>query len=80
MNATFQVLTQLSIDPFRLDDFLRDPDALIAGSRAAPMNFPSLALPTANAPEGAWSRCASCFDPGSDPLPDPDVPSPESRS
>ncbi|WP_437751025.1 hypothetical protein [Sorangium sp. So ce1389] len=72
MNSATRLLTELSIDPFRLDDFLRDPDPLLAAEGVA---LEDLAGCTVTADE-SWARCAACGDPGYDPLPDPDVPVP----
>ncbi|WP_437616878.1 hypothetical protein WMF20_23535 [Sorangium sp. So ce834] len=78
MNAAFQLLTELSTDPFRLDDFLRDPDPLIASWGIRPEDVPSIMRPAELAPDGPWHLGAAFADPGYDPLPDPDVPdSPE---
>jgi hypothetical protein len=66
MDLAFKLLTELSVDPFRLEDFLREPDPL--APEAPPFGL---------SPDASWSRCAICGDPGYDPLPDPDVPAPE---
>jgi hypothetical protein len=80
MDPAFKLLTELSVDPFRLDDFLRDPDPLLAGTGLAAADLSKLARPGEAAPAAGWARCTFCADPGYDPLPDPDVPSPSSTS
>lgn len=78
MNAVFQLLTELSIDPFRLDDFLRDPDSQLTSRGIRPEDVPPVLHSGGIALDGAWARGAAFTDPGYDPLPDPDVPeSPE---
>ncbi|XYI02907.1 hypothetical protein ACMHYB_25405 [Sorangium sp. So ce1128] len=78
MNDVFRLLTELSIDPFSLDDFQRDPDPLTAALGIRPEDIPSVMRPAGVASDGTWARGAAMFDPGYDPLPDPDVPeSPE---
>ena len=92
MNSAFQLLTELSTDPFYLEAFLRNPDPLIGRvdmvredpgtwARCATCTDPGYdPLPDpdvpAPAPSTSWARCATCTDPGYDPLPDPDVPAP----
>jgi hypothetical protein len=76
MNPALKLLTELSIDPFQLDDFLRDPDPLVAGAGVAPADLPLLARRGGLAPDASWACCTFCGDPGYDPLPDPDVPPP----
>jgi hypothetical protein len=74
MDPVFQLLTELSVDPFQLDRFMRDPDPLMAELGMDPAELPALARPDTNVPAETWARCAACFDPGYDPLPDPDLP------
>lgn len=78
MNSVSQMLTELSIDPFRLEDFLRDPAPLVGAAGITPEGLPRLMFPSKSLPDETWERCASCTDPGYDPLPDPDVPTPSS--
>lgn len=80
MDPAFNLLTELSIDPFQLDDFLRDPDPLARAAGVAPEDVRRLARPADLPAGGLWSRCAACADPGFDPLPDPEVPDPELRA
>ena len=80
MNPAFKLLTDLSIDPFRLDDFLRDPDPLARETGVAAEDLARVARPADRSSGGPWSRCAACMDPGYDPLPDPEVPSLELRA
>ena len=80
MDSVSQMLTELSTDPFRLEDFLRDPDPLLIAAGIRPEDVARLMFPSRSAPDGTWERCASCTDPGYDPLPDPDVPPPSCRS
>jgi hypothetical protein len=73
----FELLTELSVDPFTHDAFLRDPEGVAAAAglsleeRAALFGFrrddgdPAIA-------NGVWARCACCADPGPDPEPNPD--------
>ncbi|MGK4004042.1 hypothetical protein WMF31_15520 [Sorangium sp. So ce1036] len=78
MNSVFQLLTDLSIDPFRLDEFLSDPAPMFASRGIRPEDISSIMRPAGIAPGGTWHRGAAFADPGYDPLPDPDVPdSPE---
>lgn len=74
MDRAFQLLTDLSIDPFRLDDFLHDPLPELKRAGLDAQALPMLSRSDWLAPEAVWERCASCGDPGTDPLPDPDVP------
>ncbi|MGK3983954.1 hypothetical protein WME99_13005 [Sorangium sp. So ce136] len=76
MDSASRLLTELSIDPFRLEDFLRDPDPLLARSDVAEEVLTGCAAFTDVVLDGTWARCAACGDPGFDPLPDPDVPAP----
>lgn len=78
MNPVFQLLTELSVDPLRLDEFLRDPEPPISSRGVDPGDVASLMRPAGIAADGTWERGAAFYDPGYDPLPDPDVPeSPE---
>lgn len=78
MSAIFQLLTELSVDPFCLEDFLRDPDPLIASRGVGSEDIPAIMRPGAIPSDGTWARGAGLLDPGYDPLPYPDVPeSPE---
>jgi hypothetical protein len=78
MNTAFQVLTELTLDPFHLDAFLRDPGPLCAEAGIALEDLQRFAHPAGSARDAAWSRCAMITDPGHDPLPEPDEsPSPE---
>ncbi|WP_437878893.1 hypothetical protein [Sorangium sp. So ce513] len=80
MNPASRLLTELSIDPFRLDDFLHDPDPLLAEKGVAVDGLAGSTGLSAVAADETWTRCAACFDPGYDPLPDPDVPIPPQLS
>ncbi|KYF76005.1 hypothetical protein BE11_03440 [Sorangium cellulosum] len=80
MNSAYRLLTELSIDPFRLDDFLRDPDPLLAADGVALEDLAGCTEMSALAADGTWARCAACGDPGYDPLPDPEVPVPPAIS
>lgn len=80
MNAVSQLLTELSVDPFRLDDFMSDPDPFLAEAGIALEELPRLRRPgetLSDDTDGTWVRCAACADPGYDPLPDPEVPEPD---
>lgn len=71
----FELLTELSSDPFQQEDFARDPEAVLDAAGLTPEE--RLAL-------GRWRkggvpglpglRSAALFDPGPDPSPDPDPP------
>ncbi|WP_438021203.1 hypothetical protein WMF18_19950 [Sorangium sp. So ce315] len=74
MTSASRLLTELSIDPFRLDDFLRDPDPLLAAEGISLKELAGCTDRFALAADGTWARCAACGDPGYDPLPDPEVP------
>ncbi|XXY50304.1 hypothetical protein WME91_04050 [Sorangium sp. So ce269] len=80
MDSASRLLTELSIDPFRLDDFLRDPAPLLARSGVAEDVLTRCTSFTDAVLDGSWARCAACGDPGFDPLPDPDVPVPPASS
>lgn len=76
MNTALQLLNDLTLDPFKLDDFLSDPLALDTAITVEDLQrFARDGRPVL---DDGWVRCASCFDPGTDPLPDPDVPMPPS--
>jgi hypothetical protein len=77
VSAIFDLLAELSIDTFRLDDFLRDPDPLLASWGIGLEEAPLVMSPASIAADGTWERSAVAGDPGYDPLPDPDVPEPE---
>jgi hypothetical protein len=77
MDAISQLLTRLSVDPFRFEAFKRDPHPFIAEAGIAPEDVPRLLRPSETLSEDAWVRCAICNDPGYDPLPDPEVPEAE---
>jgi len=71
-----QLLAELSIDPFQLEDFLTDPDAFLPQGQPSPaelLQHQATPEPVNGTP---WVRCAAFFDPGIDPLPDPEVPVP----
>lgn len=74
MNAVTQLLTHLSVDPFRLNDFVRNPGPFIAAAGIAPEELPRLWRTAETGADETWVRCAACADPGYDPLPDPEVP------
>lgn len=84
MDSMSLLLTELTVDPFHLEAFLRDPDPLATAMGLTAADIPRLMLSVKSAPfgkaDGSWARCASCSDPGHDPLPDPDIPSPEPNS
>jgi hypothetical protein len=79
MERLFELLTELSVDPFKQEEFARDPEgfALAAGlgaeERAALARLRGGAG-DAGAAGVVWARCATCVDPGPDPMPDPDPP------
>ncbi|WP_437617415.1 hypothetical protein [Sorangium sp. So ce1151] len=76
MNPASRLLTELSIDPFRLDDFLRDPNPLLAAEGIGLEDLAGCTDLSVAAADESWARCAACADPGYDPLPDPEVPVP----
>ena len=76
MNTAFELLTELTVDPFRLNEFRTDPARLSAELGVLPEDLARILHPSSVAAGETWSRCASIFDPGQDPLPDPDVPPP----
>jgi hypothetical protein len=75
MNRLFDLLTELSIDPWKHAAFVADrqDEALTEEERAAIARALSPEAQAAIA-GGAWSRCAGLFDPGPDPEEDPDPP------
>jgi hypothetical protein len=80
MDQIFELLTELSIDPFLHETFVRDPRDILLRAGLAPEDPAALARAAGVGgsgilAEGAWERCALLVDPGFDPLDDPDPPS-----
>ena len=79
MERLFNLLTELTLDPFKQDEFLRDP---AAGMAEAGLTSEEQALLSrwSSAGQGAaiagcpWVRGACFSDPGPDPQPHPDPP------
>lgn len=78
MDPIFNLLTELSTDPFLQDAFGRDPAAVMA---RAGLTGREQALLLAGQAGGAtddhlsgWIPCLTCGDPGPDPFEDPDPP------
>lgn len=76
MERMFELLTDLTIDPFKQEAFRRDPAAFLKDAGVTPEEAALLselgAAPAESIANGAWARCAGCVDPGPDPFPDPD--------
>ncbi|WP_433937460.1 hypothetical protein AB3662_22785 [Sorangium cellulosum] len=75
MDRLFDLLTELSIDPFKQAAFVANrQDALLTDEERAALRQPGAPEEQAAAHGGAWTRCAGIFDPGPDPEEDPDPP------
>lgn len=76
MERMFELLTDLTIDPFKQEAFRRDPASFMKDAGLTPeeaARFSELGgLPGELIAKGAWARCAAAVDPGPDPCPDPD--------
>ena len=76
MENMFELLTNLSIDPFAQEAFRRDPEAFMkdSGLTTGEMaRFLDLAgSQSEGIAKGTFARCAAAVDPGPDPVPDPD--------
>ncbi|WP_437642009.1 hypothetical protein [Sorangium sp. So ce854] len=75
MDRLFDLLTELSIDPFKQAAFAanRQHELLTEEERAA-LRQPGPPEAQGAIAGGAWTRCAGIFDPGPDPEDDPDPP------
>lgn len=79
MDRLFNMLTELSVDPFKQHAFARDPARVIAESgldsteRALLAGWGRAEHDGAIA-SGAWTRGAAFFDPGEDPPEEPELP------
>ncbi|WP_437330861.1 hypothetical protein [Sorangium sp. So ce381] len=65
MDHLFDLLTELSIDPFKQNELLTDEERAALEQRGSPEVQAAIA-------DGAWTRCAGLFDPGPDPNEDED--------
>jgi hypothetical protein len=65
MDSVFDVLLELTTDPFAMDACAVDPAAVLAVESARDL-APAAASAVAG---GAWSACEVCSDPGNDPVP-----------
>ncbi|WP_438030859.1 hypothetical protein [Sorangium sp. So ce233] len=75
MDHLFDLLTELSIDPFKQAAFVADrQDELLTDEERAALRQPGAPEEQAAMDGGAWTRCAGIFDPGPDPEEDPDPP------
>jgi hypothetical protein len=79
MERLFDLLTELSVDPFKQQAFARDPEAFAASfglgeEERAALSALRAGAPSAGPPGLSWSRAMTCVDPGPDPMPDPDPP------
>jgi|SRR6185436_12898342 len=75
MDHLFELLTELSIDPFKLAAFVADrQDQALTDEDRATLARSSSPEAQAAIAGGAWSRCALITDPGPDPEEDPDPP------
>ncbi|KYF76010.1 hypothetical protein BE11_03480 [Sorangium cellulosum] len=73
MDHLFDLLTELSIDPFKQDALAADRQkALLTGEERAALEQPGSPEVQAAIAGGAWSRCAFILDPGPDPDEDED--------
>lgn len=75
MDAIFELLTDLSTDPYLQDAYRRDPEAVM---RRAGLSASQQArfLARDAAPVAGWQPCTTTGDPGPDPFEDPDPPEP----
>ncbi|WP_437292046.1 hypothetical protein [Sorangium sp. So ce406] len=75
MDRLFELLTELSIDPFKQAAFMADrQDELLTDEERAALRQPGAPEGQAAIAGGAWTRCAGLLDPGPDPEEDPDPP------
>ncbi|KYF70921.1 hypothetical protein [Sorangium cellulosum] len=75
MNHLFDLLTELSIDPFKQAAFVAErQDELLTDEEQAALRHPGAPEAQAAIAGGAWARCAFVLDPGPDPDDDPDLP------
>ena len=79
MDQIFELLTDLSVDPFLYQAFTRAPkDVLLQAGLASedPATLSQAVSGGHRAPmaEGTWERCAVLVDPGFDPIDDTDPP------
>ncbi|WP_437564547.1 hypothetical protein [Sorangium sp. So ce542] len=73
MNRLFDLLTELSIDPFKQAALAADRQAeLLTDEERAALAQPGSPEAQAAIAGGAWSRCAFILDPGPDPQEDED--------
>ncbi|HEX2567970.1 MAG TPA: hypothetical protein VH877_00340 [Polyangia bacterium] len=78
MDHIFELLTELSIDPFLNEAFIRDSKDILLQAGLSPEDPAALARATGDGvtlARGAWARCAVLVDPGFDPIDDTDPPS-----
>lgn len=78
MDQIFELMTQLSIDPFMHQAFSRDSQDILRRAGLSPADPASLARVTGDGAvlaQGTWERCAVLVDPGFDPIDDTDPPS-----
>ncbi|XYH92285.1 hypothetical protein ACMHYB_30935 [Sorangium sp. So ce1128] len=81
MDRLFDLLTELSIDPFKHAAFVADrQDELLTDEERAALRQPGPPEAQAAIAGGAWARCALIADPGPDPDEDPDPPDLRRRS
>ncbi|KYF74049.1 hypothetical protein BE17_21020 [Sorangium cellulosum] len=81
MDRLFDLLTELSIDPFKQAAFVADrQDELLTEEERAALRQPGPPGAQGAIAGGAWTRCAGIFDPGPDPEDDPDPPDAPSDS
>ncbi|MGK3993467.1 hypothetical protein [Sorangium sp. So ce1024] len=75
MNHLFDLLTELSIDPFKQAAFVAERQyELLTEEEQAALRQPVAPEAQASIAGGAWARCAFVLDPGPDPDDDPDLP------
>lgn len=80
MERLLKFLTELNLDPFKRLAFARDPESTAAAAGLEPWERAALRGSNPGSLEpgadltGNWQRCAIGWDPGPDPLPDPDAP------
>lgn len=78
MDQMFELLTELSIDPFLNEAFMRDSRDILLQAGLSAEDPTALARATrdgAALTQGAWQHCAVLVDPGFDPIEDTDPPS-----
>lgn len=74
----FDLLTDLSLDPLKLDAWLRDPAAVMADAGLSSAESAALLRRLDGKGRAARPACgATFFDPGDDPEPNPDPMPPE---